>query len=88
MRLRHLFKGWQDSNQYRRYIMGADVAAAHILRAAKRRLLQACYDQLKFWKQCEQYDYMRESLAGNYVPALTALDEQIRSRAAQAFRIR
>ena len=54
--------------------MGADVAAAHILRAAKRRLLQACYDQLKFWKQCEQYDYMRESLAGNYEPALTALD--------------
>lgn len=31
---------------------------------------------------------MRESLAGNYVPALTALDEQIRTRAAQAYRIK
>lgn len=54
--------------------MAADVAAGHIRRNQDKRLLQACWQQLRLNKATEKYTYMKEHLVERTEPQMLRLD--------------
>jgi len=55
MRLKHLFKAWQDSNAYSKYMMGQIFMAANLKRTLKNKILAHCFDMLRYNKESEKY---------------------------------
>jgi hypothetical protein len=47
-----------------------------------KKLLSACFEAIRLNKENEKYELMKESLNGNYEPAMRQLEESIKQRAA------
>ena len=85
MQLAHVLKAWRDSRAYSKFVMGADVAASHMRRNLDKRLMQACWQQLRLHKASEKFAYMQDHLTQKTVPEMERLDEEIRQQANDAY---
>lgn len=52
------------------------------------RLMVSCFQALRLNKEDEKFELMKQSLNGNYEPALNQLEESIRIRSEQALKKR
>ena len=85
MRLAHLLKAWKDSRAYSKFVMAANVTASHMRRNLDKRLMHACWQQLRLNKATEKFTFMQDHLNKKTLPEMERLDREIRQSANDAF---
>lgn len=84
IKLGHLFKAWRDSNTYRKFLMAANVSAAHISKQATIRLVSQIFHALKVNKESEKFELMQRSLNSDFQPQITKLQQSIQDKSGKA----
>ncbi len=66
IKLGHLFKAWKDSNAYRKFMMAANISAAHLSKQSTIRLVSQIFHALKLNKEVEKFELMKKSLNSDF----------------------
>ena len=51
----HVLKYWKDYINYRKFLLGSEVAALHYRKRCNENLLKACFDAMKHNKETEKF---------------------------------
>ena len=69
-RLRTYVKAWKESNQYRKFILAANMTVLGFKKECNQSMLKMCFDALRVSKEEEKLMLMSEALEGDCMPAI------------------
>lgn len=69
----HTLKAWKDYLNYRKYLMGSQVAVLHFIQSVDTSLLKACFDALKTHKETEKFLFTQTELNEGEKPLIEGL---------------
>ena len=72
-RLRTYLKAWKESNQYRKFMLAANMTVLGFKKECNSSMLKMCFDALRQSKEDEKFMLMSEALEGDCQPAIQSL---------------
>ena len=85
-RLRTFFKAWRESNEYKKFMLAANMTVLGFKKDCNHSLMKMCFDALRQSKEEEKFMLMSEALEGDCTPAIESLNKQIEVKTQQAVR--
>ena len=76
-RLRMYVKAWKESNQYKKFILAANMSVLGFKKDCNKSMLKTCFDALKHNKEEEKFMLMSEALEGDCLPAIESVSKDI-----------
>lgn len=76
-RLRTYVKAWKESNQYRKFMLAANMTVLGFKKDCNKSMLKTCFDALKHNKEEEKFILMSEALEGDCLPAIESTSKSI-----------
>lgn len=85
-RLRMYYKAWRESNEYKRFMMQASIAALGFKKDCNKSMLKMCFDAMRISKEEEKFVMMTEALENDCLPAIETASKSIEKKTQQAVR--
>lgn len=85
-RLRIYVKAWKESNQYKKFLLRANLAVLGFKKDCNRSLLKTCFDALKQSKEEEKFTLMTEALEQDCLPAIESVSKHMEKKTQEAVR--
>ena len=76
-RLRTYLKAWKEQNQYRKFMLAANMTVLGFKKECNASMLKMCFDALKQSKEEEKFMLMSEALEGDSQPAIESLNKDV-----------
>mmetsp|Transcript_23761 Transcript_23761/g.29558 ORF Transcript_23761/g.29558 Transcript_23761/m.29558 type:complete len:417 (+) Transcript_23761:1050-2300(+) len=76
-RLRTYVKAWKESNQYRKFMLAANMSVLGFKKECNQSMLKICFDALRTSKEEEKLMLMTEALEGDCMPAIQSLNKDV-----------
>jgi len=85
-RLRTYLKAWKEQNQYRKFMLAANMTVLGFKKECNRSLMKLCFDALRQSKEEEKFMLMSEALEGDCAPAIEMINKELEVKTQQAVR--
>ena len=85
-RLRTYLKAWKEQNQYRKFMLAANMTVLGFKKECNASMLKMCFDALKQSKEEEKFMLMSEALEGDCQPAIESLNKDVERKTQVAVR--
>ena len=85
-RLRAFYKAWKEANQYKKFMLIANMQVLTFKKDCNRSLLKSCFDALRNGKEEVKLMMVTEALEGEVTPAIESLSKENVMKEKQAVR--
>ena len=76
-KLRIYVKAWKESNQYKKFMLAANMSVLGFKNECNQAMMKMCFDALRTSKEEEKLMLMSEALEGDCMPAIQSLNKDV-----------